>query len=100
MLGNPWEPQISSDHNHLRHCFSYEAAELRRILRRQNKLLDDNQVAFSNLNNRVSNQDEAQNSRHAEMLEIVTQQKRQIEKLEADYDMLYHYQVSTNHGAS
>ena len=77
------------EHKHPRRCLSCEALELRLILRRHNRLLNDNQVAFSNVNNRVSNQEEAQNSRQAKLLEIVTQQKRRIYKFEPDCGMLY-----------
>jgi hypothetical protein len=53
------------------------------------RLMTDNYVSISHLKNRVSNQDEARNISHPYLLEIVNQQKRQIEKLKDDYSMLY-----------
>jgi len=46
------------------------------------------------MKNIVSSMDEAQNIGHAELLEIVTQQKRQIEKLEFDCSMLNQFVLS------
>lgn len=45
--------------------------------------------AISILSNRISSTDKAQKSKHAEVLEIVAHQKREIEELEAECSMLY-----------
>jgi hypothetical protein len=41
------------EHNHPNHFFSCEVMDLHRVSRRHERLLEDNQVAISNLINRV-----------------------------------------------
>jgi hypothetical protein len=55
----------------------------------QQSFLTDNQTSIFNVSGRTLMQEEAQNNGYAEILEIVTQQNRQIEKLEGECNRMH-----------
>lgn len=60
----------------------------------------DTQIALFNLNSKKANLEETQKFKHAEVVEIMAKQGKQIEKLETQCEMLYQLVLSLSRSSS